>query len=266
MSIKLTRILTAFAIFIAASFTGYSQDAESLKEFISRFYNDFISNETESLQSEKFESFFAPQFKGTDVEVDLNGDVEAYDLDLDAIVETYRRYRKVSGLDINFSITKFNTVAIKGKTGVASFEVDFELSKNGATMSKGQQMVSLTAKTRGDSWQISFINRLYVQSEVYKGTCVCDIFTQGSDNFATFLTVPDGDSYLTSSDRFEMLEGTEQRVIRVNGTQVYEWNGNTNEVLVEDKSLGIARLPETAIKLILKEMNIEKCQAVTSQN
>lgn len=266
MMTKLFKVLSILTFLLLGAMPGFSQEEENLKEFITRFYADFISNETQSLQSEKFESFFVPQFKGTDVEVDLNGDVEVFDLDLDAIVEMYSRYRKVSGLDINFNITEFNNVAIKGKTGVASFEVDFELAKNGATMSKGQQMVSLTAKKRADSWQISFINRLYVQSEVFKGTCVCDIFTQGSDNFATFLTVPDGDSYLTSSDRFEIMEGTEQRIVRVNGTNVYQWNKSTNEVITEEDELGVARLPETAIKLILKQMNTEKCQSVTSSN
>lgn len=265
MMSKLSRLF-AILVILTISKTGFSQDEESLKEFINRFYTDFISNESESLQSERFESFFVPQFQGTDVEVDLNGDVEVIDLDLGAIVEMYSRYRKVSGLDINFNITKFNTVAIKGATGVASFEVDFELAKNGATMSKGQQMVSLTAKRRGDSWQISFINRLYVQSQVYSGTCVCDVFTQGSDNFATFLTVPDGDSYLTSSDRFEIIGDAENRFVRVNGSDVYEWNTATNKVMVEETELGVARLPETAIKLILKNMNTEKCQSVTSQN
>lgn len=256
--------LTAIASIFFLSMTLHGQDEASLKTFITEFYQSVSNASKEGVEAD-FQSYFARDFQGTDVEVDLGGEVEVASLDYNSNLEYYNRFRKVSGLSISFNVTKFNTVAIKGNTGVASFEVDFTLSKGGSTMSKGQQTVSLTARSSGDNWKISFINRLYVQSEVYMGSCVCDVYSQGDNNFATFLTVPDGDSYQTSSDRFEIIETTNKRVIRYNGTENFVWNKETDEISQGDLIVGTAKLSETAIKMILKSLNEDHCQTVISQ-
>ncbi|MAX78818.1 MAG: hypothetical protein CL843_01410 [Crocinitomicaceae bacterium] len=266
MMAKGSKFLMAFLFLFVGTFSVNAQkDVESFKAFVSSIYTDYISQGNQSYTEDDFRNLFVVDFQGTDVEVTIDGNVEVEDLDRDAMVNLYSLYQKATTLDINFSIAKYNTVEVKGSTGVASFEVNFELAKNGQTMSKGQQMVVLTAVKYGSSWKITFMNRVYVQSEVFKGACVCELLS-GGNVYGSFLTVPEGASYQSANDRFEVVEVSNARLIKMNGSDMYPWNKETDQITTQDgKVIGEANLPETAIALILQSIYEDKCQSVVTK-
>jgi len=250
--------------------TTYAQDnaadVESLKSFVRDIYEVYVSNESKDLNSEKFKGFFDRQFIGSEVQVDLTGKVRAEQDNLETLLKDFNRYRLSDAVDAKFKVKQFNSTQVKGKTGVVIMDLDFELVKNGEVISRGNQSVSLTARKYQNTWKVTFMNRVFVQSEVYMGNCYCDLFSRGEDDFATFLTMPDGDAYVTATDQFKVAVSGSRRVIKMNGEDWYEWDPQTGAITKGNKKVGSARAATTAIKMILQSVNSEKCQKVVSSN
>lgn len=258
----------ALAIILSTSFsTSFAQESSdeiaSLKAFINNMYSDYFSaNNTGTL--EEYTVLFDPRFKGNDVEVDIQGEVSILQQDLASMLKTYKRLSSDKTAQVKYNLNQYRSAYVKGATGVAVFDVDFEITKNDEVISKGQQTISFILKKSRDTWKITYMDRVYVQSEVYQGNCFCELFTQG-DQFATFLTVPDGDEYITVNDRFELLESPQRRAIRRNGDEMYDWNKSNGELTLGDERVGNAMTTTTAINAILKYNNADRCQRVRTK-
>lgn len=258
----------AFAIILSATVTASfaqesTDDIASLKGFINSMYSDYFSaNKTGTLA--EYTELFDPRFKGNDVEVDIQGEVSILQQDLASMLKTYKRLSSDKTAQVKYNLNQYRSAYVKGATGVAVFDVDFEITKNDEVISKGQQTISFILKKTRDSWKVTYMDRVYVQSEVYQGNCFCELFTQG-DQFATFLTVPDGDEYITVNDRFELLESPQRRAIRRNGDEMYDWNKSNGDITLGSEKVGNARNTTTAINTILKYNNADRCQRVRTK-
>ena len=263
---QLFRLALIAILFLTAN-TGFSQDNSedlaSLKQFINDMYTTYYSA-SKTGDVEGYKELFDLRFKGSDVEVDVQGEVVVAQHDLTSMVNNYKKYFSNNSAQVKYTLGEYRNAYVKGPTGVAVFDVDFEIVKNSEVISKGQQTISFILKKYRGTWKITFMNRVYVQSEVYVGICYCDLFPK-EDQFATFLTVPDGDEYKTVNDRFELLESTQRRAFRLNGEELYDWDLKTGQVSYGDEKLGSANNSGNAIKLILKSVNSDRCQRVVTK-
>lgn len=261
-------ILISPICIIAVLFLSFNIKAEpneeSLKKFVKTLYEGYLSDESKSLESSEFRSFFDRGFVGSQVEIDITGEVDFNRLDFQSFKKSFEPYRMASGAKINFSVTDFNKVVIKGNTGVINMDMNFEISKNGNVLSKGEYTVSLTAKQRnGSDWKLTFINNVYVQSEVYAGKCLCDLYKGGENSYATYLTVPDGNRYETENHRFTVKGSGDNRIIEMDGSKAFSWKESNNTITHEDQTVASSVLqPTTGIANILKFLNKDKCQSV----
>ncbi len=243
-----------------SSFASAPNESE-LKTFVKQIYESYLSDESKQLDDD-FRALFSPSFVGEDVEVGLDGAVSLNTLDLDKTVALFSRYKRAAGIDITYTITSFHSVAVKGNTGVATFEVDFQLAKDGELISRGSQHISLIAIRNSSSWKVSYLNRLYVHNQVFKGNCYCEVYSQGASDFATFLTVPDGDDYQTMNDKFEIVNASNRKGIKHAGGEVYAWNKKNNMIYLGDQVIGKAFSAEAAISNVLKNVYSERCNQV----
>lgn len=241
-------------------------DEESLKNFIKKLYEGNISNENVNLLSDDFKNMFSLKFTGVDVDMNMNGEVKTSNMSLEDYIKDLQTLRKSSEVNVDFKVKEINMLAVKGKSGLSSFLVDFQILKNGEVITRGDQAVSLLAVKNGDSWKVLHLSQMYVESEVFAGTCYCDIFySQDSESYASFLTIPNGDRYETANDRFKVLQSGSQRVIRMNGSEDYDWNSTSGDIRFEGKVIGNSKSPQTAIRHILRTIHPERCQKITSK-
>ncbi len=270
----LTRAL--LGLFLLTSSTVFAQSSdqaeiEELKGFIKNLYEDYFSNPDASISETEFISLFDKGFKGTEVEVDVRGEVQIRNTDVGTMKDTYNRFKSSGSSYIRFRVQEFHTVSVKGKTGVATMTLGFELLKDEELISRGEQAVSMTLRTYEDKWKITFINRLYVESEKYVGNCICELLS-GDNNgssqdgkYASYLTMPDGDEYIETNDRFVISSRGEQRTIIRNGDDHYDWNVKNGSIVKNGEVIGNAKVASTAIKNILKYVNSDRCQRITNK-
>lgn len=274
MAKTLTRAL--LGLFLLTSSTLFAQssnqdEVSDLKGFINNLYENYFSNPETSISEAEFAALFDKSFKGTEVEVDVRGEVSIINTDMGAMIAVYKGFKNSKGNNIRFSVNDFHRVSVKGKTGVASMDLGFELFKDGELISKGEQAVSMTLRRFQDSWKITFINRLFVESEKYVGNCVCELLSgsnSGSSQdgkYATYLTMPDGDEYIETNDRFTISSKGEQRTIVRNGDDFYDWNVKNGNIVKNGETIGNAKVASTAIKNILKYVNSDRCQRITNK-
>jgi hypothetical protein len=249
------------------------EKVEELKTHIRTMYESYLSGPSTLATEEEFLKLFDMRFVGSEVKVDVLGVVDIKKTNRGTMLEDFKNYKKSlpgAGIgNLRFTIKKFHTVAVKGKTGVAALDITFEVFKEGELISKGDQTVSMTLLETNDGWKVTYLSRLYVESEKYLGKCICQIFgNAGADNmgsFATYLTVPDGDEYMELNDRFVISKKGEKASIMKNGDDEYSWNLSTGEITKGTEVIGNARTYSTAIKNVLKYANAERCQRVETK-
>ncbi len=250
------------------------EKVEELKTHIRTMYESYLSGPSTLTTEEEFLNLFDMRFIGSEVKVDVLGLVNIKKTNRGTMIDDYREYKKTiqgSGLNtLKFTIKKFHTVAVKGNTGVAALDITFEVFKEGDLISKGDQTVSMTLLESKEGWKVTYLSRLYVESEKYVGNCICQIFGNSGDDktgkFATYLTVPDGDEYLELNDRFSISTKGDKAVILRNGDDEYSWNKSTGEIMKYGSVIGNARTNPTAIKNVLKYANSDRCQRVVPKN
>lgn len=268
MKAKISSLFYLF-LFTAAPVIISAQNNEAgLKKLFSGLYENYLSNSSKSLEDTEFRQFFTPDFVGSQVEIGIEGDADFKQLDFQKFKEAYEIYRVSSGVGIQFRIKNYNKVVIKGNTGVVNMDMTFEIKKNGNVLSKGEYTVSATALLiNNKDWKLTFLNSVYVQSEVFKGACLCDLFKQGESSFATFLTVPDGNRYETGTDRFKVTEKGNKIFIEMNGADRYVLDTKKKSVMLGEKEIASqVTQTSTAIANILRYLNSEKCQNVEINN
>ena len=254
----------------AVAQTGQEEKAK-LEGFIKNMYENHFSSASASISESEFEALFDKRFKGTEVEVDVRGEVQIRTTDLGTMKETYKRFKDSGKNVIRFAVKEFHTVSIKGATGVASMTLEFELLSDNELISKGEQAVSMTLRKFEDTWKITFINRVFVESEKYLGNCICEMFSEGGANkdglgrYATYLTMPDGDEYVEANDRFTVSAKGVNREITRNGDDSYDWDIKSGNIVKNGEVIGNAKMPSTAIKNILKSVNSDRCQRITNK-
>jgi len=267
---NLTQALLAI-LFVTSSVVAQTNQEEiaNLEGFIKNMYEGHFSSSNSSISESEFEALFDKRFKGT--EVDVRGEVQIRTTDLGTMKEDYQRFKNNRKSALRFAIKEFHTVSIKGKTGVASMTLEFQLMMDNEPISKGEQAISMTLRKFEDTWKITFINRLFVESEKYVGNCICELFSEGGANkdgmgkYATYLTMPDGDEYMEANDRFTITAKGANREITRNGDDSYEWNIKSGDIVKNGEVIGNAKVPSTAIKNVLKYVNSDRCQRVTNK-
>lgn len=268
MKSKIISLFSLLLIALSPAVVSAQKNEAGLKKLFSGLYENHLSNSSKSLEDSEFRNLFAPDFVGSQVEIALEGEANFKQLDFNTFKESYEIYRVSSGVGIQFKINNYNKVVIKGKTGVVNLDMSFEIKKNGNVLSKGEYTVSATALLVNDKdWRLTFLNSVYVQGEVFKGACLCELYKQGDKSFATFLTVPDGNKYETRTDRFKVTEKGNKVFIEMNSAEQYILDTKKKSVTIGDKEIASqVSQPSTAIANILRHLNAEKCQNVEINN
>lgn len=244
---------------------GSDNDVAALKQFITKVYQDGVTNLTTSNVNELLKNFDR-SFVGSAVDVALDGKVEVKEMNIESLTQTLNSLAKNEVLDVKWSIESYHSAVVKGKTGAVSFDIQYSLVKNGQVISSGVNSMDVITRKTMKGWKISYSSTIQVEETRNMGNCYCEIYSQGKTDFLTLLLMPDGSEYTESTDKFKVAESGARRVIKVNGEDIYEWNKKTGEISIEGSRVGEAKRQETAIRAILKFVNAEKCQRIVTNN
>ena len=162
----------------------------------------------------------------------LNSDYEGFLGYLTKIVRT-------EGLKINYSIKDVLRNEVKGSIGVIVYVVEYEITKDKETWSKGTETVSMVFRNEQSSneWKIAHYSVIGTEDERIKGVCSCELYKSStgvnSGNYLVKTIVPSGKNYSTLVSNFEFMYENQggqsgERTIRV-GDNMYEW-AQTGEI------------------------------------
>jgi len=156
----------------------------------------------------------------------INSDYEGFFSYLTKIVRT-------DGLKINYAVKEILKNEVKGAIGVIIYVVEYEITKDKETWSKGTETVSMVFRNEQQTgeWKIAHYSVIGTEDERIKGICSCELYKSStgvnSGNYLVKTIVPSGKNYTTVVSNFEFLyqnQGgqTGERTVRV-GDTTYIW-------------------------------------------
>lgn len=252
----------ALTVAILINSSVWAEDVNSLQTFIKDFYNNAIPSYVQNDTPNGIDPFFFHTFKSTTVHVGIDGKVSIEEGNIKDFKTYLNGLKKSSDVTMTFTVNQINSIDVMEETGVGSVVVEYSLKKGPALMSKGKFLVSFVAVVRPGGWKLTYINSTEVENEKFIGTCVCELMTNSKNTVGSWLTVPDGDSYETVADRFEITKLGENRFIIVNGTEKFKWEEGTGTITYNGQTLGVAKESNWAIVLVLKHLQKERCNQV----
>jgi len=263
MKIK-SLLFLSFVLFCGLNTVKAQATEESLKSFLSELYAAKANQlSAGGVHVDEFLENYEQGFSGQVVRVEYDGRVEIVP---QTIVELRRALSEFanmgSDVKVKFNLNTFNSLTVKNKVGVATFEVGYEVTKGGQALSKGTELYSITARMYSDgNWRVSYVNRIEVEAERFVGDCICEVFDKGN-TYVAILTVPDGDNVETVNQRVEVITTPDRRAMKVNGDDLFEWDKETGEVKKDGKVLGKSQVAKIALIDVMKYYYPERCQNI----
>lgn len=246
----------------------HAQDNEaSLREFIRELYQTKITN----IQQETTESIlqhFDRKYVGSIVNVSLDGRVETEQVNYDQLQIDIKEAKKLNGdITLKWDIQNIHSAKVKGNTGAVSFDIQYSLNKKGEVISSGTNSMDVICRKKSNSWVVIFSSTISVEDVRNMGNCYCEIY--GQNNGSSMLSqtlIPDGAEYIESTDKFKFITQDGIKYIKINGEETFKWESNSKDVYRQEKRVGKATTNREAVKVILREINSERCQQVTIDN
>lgn len=241
-----------------------SQDLKSdYKTFIESTFESTFNTMSMSGTPDNFVNNFNPAFKGTIIEIGIDGrgDVNNFDYK-DLRTATLRLIGKGS-ISKTWAIANISYLNIRNKTGIASFEVKVTTTKDGETLKEETNLMELVSIKTAKGWKVTYLSLTQIEEEVFRGQCYCDIYSKDENEFLAQLYEPQGAEYNLTTNDIHIGTYKGRRYLRVNDEFIFYWDLKTYQLTYNDKVVGVAKTHSTAIQLALKTLNIENCTNVS---
>ncbi|WP_157637706.1 nuclear transport factor 2 family protein [Flexithrix dorotheae] len=150
--------------------------------------------------------------------------------------------------------------------GVVNYTEDYEVTFGEEVLTKGSQVITATAKKFGKTWKIIRITVVEMESEKFKGSCLCELYegTSATGNFITKTTVPGGKNYTSNMNHFTVTKKDRGTVLINMDGENFIWENNLNIFEAkEDGSkgtkIGIGTNSYEVIQTLIKAEFSEHC-------
>ncbi len=249
-------------------FISFAQEGEQeVEAFIREVFEIKFNEIAESRDPGAFVKYFDPNFKGVIIGVEIDGRVTVERLDMDNIKSELKSYMGRGNLKVHWNIVKINYVTKKEKTGLGSFLLRVTYMENEEVILEAMNFVEVVYKERHNGNKIVYLSMMHVDENVTVGNCYVDIYSQGN-KFISQTYIPKGPAYEMRIDNFVIGGPDKNRWVRVNdGEFIYYWSAE-GDVTTEKgggKKLGTAKIPGTVIKMVLQDIEKDKCTIVTTK-
>ncbi|MBX2843389.1 MAG: nuclear transport factor 2 family protein [Flammeovirgaceae bacterium] len=150
--------------------------------------------------------------------------------------------------------------------GVVNYTEDYEVTFGEEVLTKGSQVITATAKKFGNTWKIIRITVVEMESEKFKGSCLCELYegTSATGNFITKTTVPGGKNYTSNMNHFTVVKKNRGTVLINMDGENFIWENNLNIFEAKEdgskgKKIGIGTNSNEVIQSLIKFEFSEQC-------
>jgi ketosteroid isomerase-like protein len=149
----------------------------------------------------------------------ITGDYNSFSAYMDKVIAT-------QGLDIKYDVSQVPRIMVNGDRAVIVYVVDYDIKKNGAIWSKGNETVTLTyRKMPAEGWKIIQYSIVNIEDEKLRGACLCDLFGDGTADYISKITIPNGRTYDNEMVTFAFTKIGDDRIVKTN-KYIYRWAKN----------------------------------------
>ncbi len=250
-------------VFLFAIGTAQAQDSpKDLEKTVTDFAKAYAGLGT-SKNVDGVLAFMDPDMTSFLVSTAVNGKTAAFQTGMEGFSAHLRQVAVTPGMKINYDLKGFLQSEVNDATGTVVYKVDYEQLRDGETWAKGHETVSMFLVKSPNGWKISHFTVIGVESEKFKGACLCELYTGSGGSLIAKTTMPQGKGYTTDNVQFAFPVTESGRAIMGNEA-IYPWLSN-GELWTQDdkgekkKMLGATTKKNEAIMLIIKDKYSENC-------
>ena len=266
-----TFILSAFSfILMLTPIIGNAQEETDFQKFLVQTFEVNLSNLDQGNNNAPFLKAFGEKLVWTNAIVSIDGSVTERSRSKADLKQELTKLGREHGLSVKWDILQYNELTARENTRIASFDVNVLLQANGATISKGKNVVQVIAKKMDGFYVITYLSVLQVSDKLYIGPCYVNIKETSPTSFATATAFPAGTEYDVIEKEFSFLETKTAQVVKIKGVeQNYFWNPKSNAITLNNDGsikIGSAENKNGVILMVIKHQSGKKCTKMIKTN
>jgi hypothetical protein len=211
--------------------------------------------------------------------VALSGNKKSRSGDISDWLQFLRRMHVEGSSDVVRTFKKIEAVYQRSHTIYANIHIEFTWQVQGKALVRGDEHLSvLLRKVDETQWRIVDIRSLMIETEKFRGTCLCEIFaSKASSNISAKVTMPAGSNYRASTVVFEIQECDPRQktyLIRISNYE-FKWmatgqlyllkdDKQCGKSVIEPEQIGVALEQKEALGIIIRKYLFEfECAQIT---
>lgn len=211
--------------------------------------------------------------------VALSGNKKSRSGDVTDWLQFLRRMHVEGSSDVVRTFKKMEAIHQRSHTIYANIHIEFTWQVKGKDLVRGDEHLSvLLRKVDETQWRIVDIRSLMIETEKFRGTCLCEIFaSKASSNVSAKVTMPAGSNYRASTVVFEIQECDPRQktyLIRISNYE-FKWmatgqlyllkdDKQCGKSVVEPELIGAALEQKEALGIIIRKYLFEfECAQIT---
>ncbi|MCS7019541.1 MAG: hypothetical protein RMJ87_10640 [Cytophagales bacterium] len=206
-------IFLAVAFLFSECFPLYAQkvatnEAERMVQIFANAYASPGARTEEQLA--KLIALADPGLSFESVAVAISGNKKMRNGDISVWLQYLRRMHQEGNATVMRSFKKIGALYVQPNNIYANVHFEFTYIQQGKILVKGDEHVSILLRRVDETqWRIIDIRSMMIETEKFRGTCLCEIFTSKSsstNSVSAKITMPSGGNYRASTIVFELVE------------------------------------------------------------
>ncbi|MCB0516363.1 MAG: hypothetical protein R2798_05125 [Chitinophagales bacterium] len=259
-----------YPLFILLSIMSYAQndDVAAIEDVLQNVAKNISSlHETHNAQSVL--KYFDINYVETEHRLYINQELQIIEEPYNDFKNMIDGYANTTGLVVNYRVTNFLKTVSKNNWGLTIAECEYDVTRNGVKEYSAREIQSISMLKKEGTWKIVLNQTTKFIDEVFKGDCLCEIFTSSSNNYVAKVTYPAGGELKDKlySVGISALDSGRKQIVA--DEQYYTWNSNTSKTEriamgnILSKNLGNASDQSSAILEVIKDLTNTHCAKVT---
>ncbi len=197
------------------------------------------------------------------------------DQQMQTIIEPYQSlvsmiegYATEQGLVVDYRVTKFLKTIAKNDRALTIADCEFSIFKNGERQYSARETQTISMVKNNGQWRLILNQTTKFIDDVLRGECMADFYRDDDENYVAKVSYPAGDKWGEKFYSFQLSALDANNTNFEIGTQYYNWNKNSKEILslnLQNKSNKVVgnAITESAVMLhIIGDLAKEQCTKV----
>jgi len=273
-------LLLLFLLGICSLLAAQKPATAQAEQMLQLFVGGYVSSGAKT--EEQLKTIIAVTDPGLTFEIHtvaLSGNKKTRNGDAIAWLQFLRRMHSEGSADVLRTLKKIEAIHQRSNTIYANIHIEFSYQVKNRVVVRGDEHLSVLLRKVDDTqWRIVDIRSLMIETEKFRGSCLCEIFaSKTSTSLLAKITMPAGANYRASTVVFEIQEcDAHQQIylIRISNYE-FKWMATGQLYLLKDdkqcaqstvepEMIGTALDQKEVLSIIIKKYLFEfECAQIT---